>query len=245
MIKKGARLLLKVSGEALGGGHPGFSAKVLTDLCTQIRDNLDYQWVIVPGGGNFFRGAHQAGFRRCVADQMGMLATAMNALALQETLQKLGVESVILSCGVASGVGEVYSCQRAWQVFAHGHVVILCGGTGSGFLTTDTASVLRACELGCDYVLKGTSVGGIYDSDPKVNSAAAFLSFVDFQEALECDLQVMDKTAFTLAQEYQKPIVVFSITQPCGLQRLLENKGQFSVVGPSEDRVCWGDKRCI
>jgi uridylate kinase len=221
MIAKGSRILLKLSGEALGRGQ-GFCPDLLESICQQLVQLADYQWVIVPGGGNFFRGAHQEWCPRVVADQIGMLATAMNGLALQAALKRQGGRSSVLSCGPCQGVAEPYSAQKAWRALDQREVVICVGGIGSGFVTTDTATVVRACELECSSVLKASSVDGVYDQDPFKNPEAVFYPQIRYSEVLEKKLEVMDQVAFALAEENKKDLYVFSILQENALVRFFQ-----------------------
>lgn len=234
MFKAGTRILLKLSGEALGrsatAGCSGIAPDILKSICTQIQQLPQYHWSIVVGGGNFFRGMHQTWCHRSTADRIGMLATGMNGLALQEMFSHIGVSSRVLSCGVCSGLGEVYDPYRARRLLEEKEVVICVGGTGAGHVTTDTASVLRACEMDSQVILKGSFVDGVFDQDPKHFKDAQFLPKLTYTEVLEQGLSVMDATAFTLAQEFNKTIIVFSILHNNALLDLFQGTLKHSVI---------------
>lgn len=234
MFKAGTRILLKLSGEALGrsatSGCSGIVPDTLKSICTQIQQLSQYRWAIVVGGGNFFRGMHQTWCHRSTADRIGMLATGMNGLALQEMFNHIGVSSRVLSCGVCSGLGETYDPYRARRLLEEKEVVICVGGTGAGHVTTDTASVLRACEMDSQIILKGSFVDGVFDQDPKHFEDAKFLPKLTYTEVLEKRLSVMDSTAFTLAQEFNKTIIVFSILQKNALVNLFQGTLKHSVI---------------
>ena len=234
MFKAGTRILLKLSGEALGrspeAGCLGIAPDVLKSICIQIQNLSQYRWAIVVGGGNFFRGVQQPWCHRSTADRIGMLATGMNGIALQEMFNHIGVSSRLLSCGVCSGLGEAYDPYRARRLLEEGEVVICVGGTGVGHVTTDTASVLRACEMDSQVILKGSFVEGVFDQDPKYSTDAQFLPRVTYTEVLEKKLNVMDATAFTLAQEFDKTIVVFSILEENALLRFFQGDLKHSVI---------------
>jgi len=226
------RLLLKLSGEALmGEAAYGIHRDVMTRLVGELRDVMatGVQLALVVGGGNFFRGVSvgAAGMDRAQADYMGMLATVMNALALQDALQQAGVPTVILSGLAVGGVVEGYSRRTALEHLAAGRVVIFGGGTGNPFFTTDTAATLRGAEIGADLVLKATKVDGVYDRDPVRFPDARRYERITYDEALAKRLGVMDATAIALAREQNLPLRVFSINQPGSLLRVVlgENEG--------------------
>ena len=234
MFAPGTRLLLKLSGEALGNASQesigGIVSDTLKSICLQIGALSQYQWTIVVGGGNFFRGGKASWCHRSTADRIGMLATGMNGLALHEMFGHLGISSCLFSCGVCSGIGTVYDPCAARRALTAEEVVICVGGSGVGHITTDTASVLRACEMDCSVILKGSSVDGVYDSDPKHHEMANFLPYITYDEALAQGWNVMDSTAFTLAQQFRKKILVFSILEPLALTRLLQGTLRHTVV---------------
>jgi len=226
------RLLLKLSGEALMGQDAfGINREVLVRVTGEIREVMTtgVELALVVGGGNFFRGVSVGaqGMDRAQADYMGMLATVMNALALQDALAKAGVPVAVLSGLPVAGVVEGYSRQAALAHLAAGRVVIFAAGTGNPFFTTDTAATLRGAEIGADLVLKATKVDGVYDRDPARHPDAVRYERVTYDEALAKRLGVMDATAIALAREQNLPVRVFSINKPGSLLRVVlgENEG--------------------
>jgi len=210
------RILLKFSGEALAGSAGfGYDPEVLLGVCRQVAQLAQQgtQVAIVVGGGNLFRGAASVGqgIHRATADQMGMLATMMNGLALRDTLSSLGVNVAIYSGLGVDGALPAFDAFAARQALSEGKVVILPGGTGSPYFTTDTAAALRAAELSCELVLKATKVDGIYTADPKKDPNATRYVRLTYREALEKQLAVMDTAAFVLCQEQSMPIRVFDM----------------------------------
>ena len=210
------RILLKLSGEALGdqaGG--GINPEAIHDMAAQIRDVKDHgvEVVIVVGGGNIFRGLQgsEKGIERATADYMGMLGTVINALALQDALEKQGVATRVQSAIAMSQVAEPFIRRRAVRHLEKGRVVIFGGGTGNPYFSTDTTAALRAAEVGADVILKATKVDGIYDSDPKKNPGAKRFERISYLEALQKQLKVMDSTAFSLCMDNKMPIIVFDI----------------------------------
>ncbi len=226
------RILVKLSGEALSGTKPfGIDGAALGSICREIAAvvALDVQVAIVVGGGNFFRGinAAESGMERATADYIGMLATVMNALALQQGLQSMAIESRVQSAIPVSPVSEPYVRQRALKHLAGGRVVIFAAGTGNPFFTTDTAASLRAIEINADLLLKATKVDGVYSDDPVTNPAAERYDTISYSEVLERRLGVMDATAIALCREHQLPLRVFSINKAGSLRRIVvgENEG--------------------
>ncbi len=210
------RILLKFSGEALAGSAGfGYDPEVLLGVCRQVAQLAQQgtEVAIVVGGGNLFRGAASVGqgIHRVTADQMGMLATMMNGLALRDTLCSLGVNVAVYSGLGVDGALPAFDAFAARQALTEGKVVILPGGTGSPYFTTDTAAALRAAELSCDLVLKATKVDGIYTADPKKDPHATRYVRLTYREALEKQLAVMDTAAFVLCQEQSMPIRVFDM----------------------------------
>lgn len=210
------RILLKFSGEALAGSAGfGYDPEVLLGVCRQVAQLAQQgtQVAIVVGGGNLFRGAASVGqgIHRATADQMGMLATMMNGLALRDTLSSLGVNVAVYSGLGVDGALPAFDAFAARQALSEGKVVILPGGTGSPYFTTDTAAALRAAELSCELVLKATKVDGIYTADPKKDPNATRYVRLTYREALEKQLAVMDTAAFVLCQEQSMPIRVFDM----------------------------------
>jgi uridylate kinase len=226
------RLLLKLSGEALMGDDAyGVNREVMSRIVGELREvtATGVELALVVGGGNFFRGVSVGaqGMERAQADYMGMLATVMNGLALQDALSKAGVPVAVLSGLAVKGVVEGYSRHAALAHLAAGRVVVFAGGTGNPFFTTDTAACLRGLEIGADMVLKATKVDGVYDRDPKKHADAVRYERVTYDEALAKRLGVMDATAIALCREQNLPLRVFSINKPGSLLRVVlgENEG--------------------
>jgi uridylate kinase len=220
------RILLKLSGEALGGeSGVGICPKFVQNMAVQIREvqELDVQVVVVVGGGNIFRGlsGSEHGIERATGDYMGMLATVINALALQDGLEKIGVPTRVQSAITMSQVAESFIRRRAVRHLEKGRVVIFGGGTGNPYFSTDTAAALRANEIGAEVILKATKVDGIYDSDPKKNPKAKRFAQISYLEALQKQLKVMDSTAFSLCMDNKMPIIVFDLFKPHNLRRVV------------------------
>jgi uridylate kinase len=218
--------MLKLSGEALGvEGGTGICPEALRDMAGQIREvrDLGVDVLIVVGGGNIFRGlpGSQKGIERATGDYMGMLATIINALALQDALEKLGVPTRVQSAITVTQVAEPFIRRRAIRHMEKGRVVIFAGGTGNPYFSTDTAAALRANEVGAEVLLKATKVDGIYDSDPKKNPLAKRYSRITYLEALNRQLKVMDAAAFSLCMENKMPIIVFDFFKPHNLRRVV------------------------
>ena len=220
------RILLKLSGEGLGdekgsGIHAPALRKMAEEVCAVRK--LGVQVVVVVGGGNIFRGLQgsKQGIERATGDYMGMLATIINALALQDALEKIGCPTRVQSAIAMSQVAESFIRRRAVRHLEKGRVVIFGGGTGNPYFSTDTAAALRANEIGADVILKATKVDGIYDSDPKKNPKAKRFSEISYLEALQRQLKVMDSTAFSLCMDNQMPIIVFDTFKPRNLQRVV------------------------
>src|SRR6516162_9149174 len=223
---KYGRILLKLSGEALGGqSGVGISPEAVQDMARQIREvrELGVQVVIVVGGGNIFRGTSgsERGIERATGDYMGMLATVINALALQDALEKLGVATRVQSAITMAQVAESFIRRRAVRHLEKGRVVIFAGGTGNPYFSTDTAAALRANEIGAEVILKATKVDGIYDCDPKKNKGAKRFATITYLEALQRQLKVMDSTAFSLCMDNKMPIIVFDLFRPKNLKRVV------------------------
>lgn len=232
MKMKYKRILLKLSGESLGGDDGnGIDNTVLESYCSQIKEISDAgcQVAIVVGGGNIFRGlsGSSEGFDRVKGDQMGMLATVINSLALESGLTRAGSRARVFTSIRMEPVGELYSRDRVSDALNDGYICLIAGGTGNPFFTTDSASALRAVELGCDVLLKGTRVDGVYDSDPEKNPAAKKYSTVTFDEAIAKKLRVMDITAFAMCSENHMPIIVFNMNSSGTLAKVVrgENPG--------------------
>jgi len=223
---KFSRILLKLSGEALGGlAGVGISAEAVQNMAEQICEvrALGVQVVVVVGGGNIFRGlsGSKRGIERATGDYMGMLATIINSLALQDALEKLGAPTRVQSAIAMSQVAEPFIRRRAVRHLEKGRVVIFGGGTGNPYFSTDTAAALRANEIGAEVILKATKVDGIYDKDPKKYSDAVKYDEITFIDALKQRLKVMDSTAFSLCMDNKMPIIVFDFFRPHNLKRVV------------------------
>jgi uridylate kinase len=230
------RILLKLSGEILAGqtGH-GIDENVMSRLADEIRDvhALGVQIGIVPGGGNIFRGlaASTLGMDRVGADDMGMLATVINGLALQHSLEKRGLYTRVMSAIEMARVCEPYIRRRAVRHLEKDRIVVLAAGTGNPYFTTDTAAALRAVEIGADVILKATKVDGIYSGDPLKEPDATFFPRITYKDILDRGLGVMDMTAITLCRENRLPIVVFNVGQRGNLLRIVEGETVGTLVG--------------
>jgi uridylate kinase len=233
------RVLLKMSGEALmGEGEFGHDPSVLGRLAGEVRSVHAHgvEQCLVIGGGNIVRGdtvAASQGIERANADYMGMLATVINALAVQSVLEQLGLQTRVLSAIPMAAVCEPYIRRRAIRHMEKGRIVICAGGTGNPFFTTDTAAALRAAELGCDVLLKGTKVDGVYSADPMKDAKAVRYNRLSYHEVLARDLKVMDASAISLARQSAIPIVVFSLNRPGSLLDVLRGEGPHTMI--SED----------
>jgi uridylate kinase len=230
------RILLKVSGEALSGeGRTGIEGGPLHAVAAEIAAaaQTGAQIAIVNGGGNIVRGAQLAikGIGRATADYMGMLATVINALALQDVLESLGAPTRVLSAIEMRGVAEPYIRRRAMRHLEKGRIIILAGGSGHPYFSTDTTAALRGSEIGAQVLLKGTKVDGVYDKDPKRHGDAQRFQSVSFDEVYARRLQVMDRTAITMCQENALPIVVFDMGVPGNLARVLRGEAVGTRVG--------------
>ena len=223
------RILLKLSGEVLAGEQGfGIDPKKATELANEVKSiyEMGVSIGLIIGAGNIFRGLQAAtkGMDRVTGDYLGMLATIMNAISLQDALEKVGVETRTLSAITVSKIAEPYIRRRALRHMEKGRVVIIAGGTGNPYFTTDTAAALRATELNAEVLIKGTKVDGIYDKDPVVNSDAKRYKSISFNEVLLKNLRVMDLTAITLCKENALPIRVFNINNKGDLKRLLNGE---------------------
>jgi len=229
------RVLLKISGEALMGGREfGLDPDTVGRIAREVKaaNALGVELCLVIGGGNIFRGIAGAaqGMQRASADYMGMLATVINALAMQNALEQLDVQTRVQSAIPMATVCEPYIRRRAQRHLEKGRVVIFAAGTGNPFFTTDTAAALRASEMGCQALMKGTKVDGVYSADPiKVPGAERF-ERLSHHEVLARDLKVMDAAAVSLARENGIPILVFSIHKPGGFAEVLTGKGKFTII---------------
>jgi uridylate kinase len=229
------RVLLKISGESLMGQQAyGIDPEMVATVAREVRDVIasGVETCLVIGGGNIFRGVSgaAAGMERATGDYMGMLATVMNALAMQNALEMLDVPTRVMSALPISAVCEPYIRRRAMRHLEKGRVVIFAAGTGNPFFTTDTAAALRASEMGCAALLKGTRVDGVYSADPEKDPDAVRYDSLSYLQVLSEDLRVMDASAVSLARENNIPILVFSIEDSGGFELVLKHKGKFTIV---------------
>ncbi|MFQ5957886.1 MAG: UMP kinase [Alphaproteobacteria bacterium] len=243
------RVLLKLSGEALMGERgfgldPGTVARIAGEILAV--HGSDVQICVVVGGGNIFRGVSgsAAGMERAAADHIGMLATVINALALQNALEKQGLHTRVQSAIPMDSVCERYIRRRAVRHMEKGRVVVFAAGTGNPFFTTDTAAALRAVEMGCDAILKATQVDGVYSDDPKRVANAVRYDRLSYMDVLSRDLKVMDASAISLARENGIPIVVFSIDSEGALAEVVAGRGTYTIISDeNEEAMTKGAKR--
>ncbi|MDD9901518.1 MAG: UMP kinase [Alphaproteobacteria bacterium] len=233
------RVLLKISGEALmGDGEYGVESTTVNRIAQDIKDvvALGVEVCLVVGGGNIFRGVSGAaeGMDRSTADYMGMMATVINALAMQNALEKQGIHTRVQSAIPMEMVCEPYIRRKAVRHMEKGRVVIFAAGTGNPFFTTDTAAALRASEMGCDALLKGTKVDGVYTADPVKVPTATRYDNLTYLEVLSNDLAVMDASAISLARENNIPVIVFSIKKPGAFAELMQGRGEYTIVQNQE-----------
>jgi uridylate kinase len=233
------RILLKLSGEALmGQGQFGIDPAAVAGLAEEIAaaKAQGHELCLVVGGGNIFRGMAAAakGFDRASADYMGMLATVMNALALQNALERAGVDTRVQSAIPMASISEPYIRRRALRHIEKGRIVLFAAGTGNPYFTTDTAAALRAAEMGCDALLKGTSVDGVYTADPKKDLSAKRFDSLGYNQVLGDNLKVMDAAAVALCRDNNIPIVVFNVRQPGNLAKVLAGGGIATIVQDEE-----------
>ncbi len=234
------RVLLKLSGEALmGDGQYGIEPRVIEDIAREIAEvhHMGVQMALVIGGGNIFRGVSAAsqGMDRATADYMGMLATVMNALALQQALEKHGVVTRVQSAIDMKEVAEPYIRRRAIRHLEKGRIVIFAAGTGLPFFTTDTAAALRAVEIGAGVLLKATKVDGVYDSDPVKDPNARKFDRITFTEVLRKNLKVMDATAISMARDHNLPVIVFSMRKSGNVRKVVMGEPVGTVVEGGAD----------
>jgi uridylate kinase len=230
------RVLLKLSGEALGGERDyGIDLEVVRTIAAQIKrvHEMGVQIALVVGGGNIFRGlaASNQGFDRATGDYMGMLATVINALALQDALERTGIPARTMTAIQMPQVAEPYIRRRAVRHLEKGRVVILAAGTGNPYFTTDTTAALRAVEIEADVILKATRVDGVYTADPKRDPTAVMLPRLDYLEVLNRGIEVMDNTAVTLCMDNDVPIVVFNLLTPGNIERVVLGEKIGTLVG--------------
>lgn len=230
------RILLKISGEVLTGeGDYGVDSVVIRQIAQEVKEvrNLGVEVAIVIGGGNIFRGmaASAKGMDRASADYMGMLATVMNGLALQDALEKIDVYTRVQTAIEMRAIAEPYIRRRAIRHLEKGRVVIFAGGTGNPYFTTDTTASLRAMEIGAEVILKGTKVDGVYDADPLLNKRARKYDELTYLEVLKRKLKVMDATAISLCMDYQIPIIVFNLKRKGNIKRVILGESVGTKVG--------------
>lgn len=229
------RVLLKLSGEALAGEKGfGLDHQEVNRLAGEIKKIYDMgvQVCVVVGGGNILRGSSlsQVGVDRPIADHMGMLATVINALSLVSALEKLGVSTRAASAIPMATICEPFTRRKCLRHLEKGRIVIFAAGTGNPYFTTDTAAALRASEMDCDVLLKGTDVDGVYSADPKQEESAKRYDMLTYKQVLQQDLRVMDMAAFSLAREKNIPVVVFSIKGNGNLEKIVKGQGTFTLV---------------
>jgi uridylate kinase len=219
------RILLKLSGESLGGKQQGIDKEKLSHFALEIKDavELGKEVGIIVGGGNFIRGTmtHELGIERTKLDYMGMLATIINSLALQDALRALNIPSVVMSAFPIEGLCEKFYFEKAIEYLENGYVVFIAAGTGNPYFTTDSAAALRAIEIKANVLIKGTRVDGVYDKDPEKFADAIRFEQLSFEEVIKRKLRVMDITAFTLCQENHLPIVVLNIEERGNVKKFL------------------------
>ncbi len=221
------KVLLKLSGEALAGENKvGLDAATVRGISESVKElhDMGVQVAIVVGGGNFWRGKYGENMVRTTADYMGMLATAMNALALQDAIEKLGVQTRVQTAIEMREIAEPFTQRRAMRHLEKGRVLIFACGTGSPFFSTDTTASLRAAEIGAEAILVAKTIDGVYTADPKVDSSARKLDHVTYQEILEKDLKVMDSTAISLCKDNNIPLVVFAMNDPKNIIRAVKGE---------------------
>lgn len=228
-MMKYRRILLKLSGELIGNEEYGFSKEFLdfiSDEILNLKKNYDIDISIVVGGGNIIRGndAHLYGIDKTTADYMGMLATVLNALALQSILESKGLETRVMTSIEIKSVAEPYIRRRAIRHLEKGRIVIFAGGTGSPFFSTDTAGALRAIEIRADALLKGTKVDGVYNKDPKKYLDAQKYEYLDYNYFLSNDIKVMDAAAIALCRENNLPVIVFNISQKGAIEKIIKGE---------------------
>ena len=223
------RILLKLSGEALAGNQKfGISSEVLDNFARQLKEvhDLGVELAIVIGGGNIFRGiaGQEQGFDRATGDTLGILATIMNAIALQNSIEKMGVPTRVLTAVQMPEIAEPYIRRRAIRHLEKGRIIILAGGTGNPYFTTDSGGALRALEIGADILAKGTKVNGVYDKDPQKFADAVKYDNISFDETLTKNLKVMDAAALSLCRENDLPVIVFNILEDGNVKRMVNGE---------------------
>ena len=233
--RKYKRVLLKLSGEFLMGDQSyGLDVKAVDRVAGEVASayKKGYEICMVIGGGNIFRGISAAayGMHRAAADSVGMLATVMNSIAFQNSLEKIGVPTRVLSAIAMPNVCEAYIRRKALRHLEKRRVVICAAGSGNPYFTTDTAAALRALELSCDVLIKATKVAGVFTTDPEKHTDAEFIEKISYKDVIEKDIRVMDQTAITLAKENNMPIIVFSIKEAGNFEKVLSGEGRCSII---------------
>ena len=233
--RKYKRVLLKLSGEFLmGDQNYGLDVKAVDRVAGEVASayKKGYEICMVIGGGNIFRGISAAayGMHRAAADSVGMLATVMNSIAFQNSLEKIGVPTRVLSAIAMPNVCEAYIRRKALRHLEKRRVVICAAGSGNPYFTTDTAAALRALELSCDVLIKATKVAGVFTTDPEKHTDAEFIEKISYKDVIEKDIRVMDQTAITLAKENNMPIIVFSIKEAGNFEKVLSGEGRCSII---------------
>lgn len=232
------RILFKVSGEGLAGNNGfGYDNASLEQVAKQIKliHELGIELGLVVGGGNIFRGTQNTKMDRNNADYMGMLATIMNGIALSTYLSDIGIKSEIQSALTIDKLCDCYNRNKAIKAIKDGKILLFVGGTGNPFFTTDTASVLRAVEMQCDAIFKGTQVDGVYNKDPKKYQDAKRYKTVTFDEVIKNNLKIMDQTAFALAKDNNLPIVVFKLSDINSVKEIIEGKNNYTLISNNVD----------
>ncbi|WP_039456325.1 UMP kinase [Candidatus Jidaibacter acanthamoebae] len=235
MVKKYNRILLKLSGEALMGAQKfGQDPETISRICSDIKEvrEAGYEICVVVGGGNICRGAEisKMGIERASADYMGMLGTVINALAIQSILESMGVYTRVQSAIPMTTICEPLIRRRAIRHMEKGRVVIFASGTGNPYFTTDSGAALRAAEMHCDAIIKGTQIDGVYSADPKLDKSATRYDRISYKDVINNDLAVMDIAAITLARENKIPILVFNLHEKGALLEVLKGKGTFTII---------------
>jgi uridylate kinase len=234
-MNKKKRILLKISGEAfIGKERFGHDNNALDQICEDIKEvyDLGYEICLVVGGGNICRGEALAtmGIERSNADYMGMLATLINSIALQSKLESKGLFARVSSALPVTTVAEQYLRSKAIRQLGEGKIIIFASGTGNPFFTTDTAAVLRAVEMNCDFVLKGSKVDGVYNDDPLINNQAKKFHKLEYNEIIHSNLKVMDLSAIILARDNKVPIIIFNVTRKGNFSQVIQRKGDFTEI---------------
>lgn len=235
MLKNFHRVLLKISGEFLMGDRDyGLDVKTVDRIAEEVKvvRDFDVEVCIVVGGGNIFRGVSAAayGMHRAAADNIGMLATVMNSIAFQNSLERIGVDTRVMSAIHMPNICEPYIQRKAIRHLDKGRVVICAAGSGNPYFSTDTAAVLRALETNCETFIKATKVDGVFDSDPVKNPNAKFLEKLSYDEVIDKNIKIMDHTAITLAKENGIPMIVFSLKEKGNLEKVLLRTGKYSLI---------------